>query len=110
MSGSGKPGDAKADVAREKFESNNRNLDAAITKLEIRAEMKSAGEEEISSVIDQRALEAQRLKVSDPPGKDKLWAIPVVIVRRVSPTALAWLAALALILGTIVYILTKVVK
>jgi hypothetical protein len=106
MTGNGKPGDAKADVAREKFESNDRILDGAIMKLEFRAEMKSAGEEEISSVIDQRVLEAQRRKSSLPP-KDKLWAIPVVIVRRVSPTALAWLAALALILGAVVYILTK---
>lgn len=106
MTGNGKPGDAKADVAREKFEANDRVLDGAIMKLEFRAEMKSAGEEEISSVIDQRVLEAQRQKSSLPP-KDKLWAIPVVIVRRVSPTALAWLAALALILGAVVYILTK---
>jgi len=107
MTGGQKRGDAIADVAREKFKANDQSLDGAITKLEFRADMRSAGEEEISAVIDERTLEAQRRKTSDAPGKDKLWAIPVVIVRRVSPTALAWLAALALILGALVYLLKR---
>jgi len=105
-----KPGVASADKWRERFEHGRQKSEASLTRLEVRAEMKSAGEDEISAVIDERTLEAQRRKMSDPPGKDKLWAIPVVIVRRVSPTALAWLAALALVLGTIVYILTKVIR
>ncbi len=107
MTGESKPGIASADKWRERFEHNRKKSESALTRLEVRAEMKSAGEEEISAVIDERTLEAQRRKSSAPPGKDKLWAIPVVIVRRVSPTALAWLAALALILGALVYILTK---
>lgn len=102
-----KPGEASADKWREKFERGRQESESALTRLEVRADMKSAGEEEISAVIDERTLEAQRQKATDPPGKDKLWAIPVVIVRRVSPTALAWLAALALILGAVVYVLTK---
>jgi hypothetical protein len=110
MTGGNKPGDASADKWRERFEHNRQKSESALTRLEVRADMKSKGEDEISSVIDERTLEAQRRKMSDPPGKDKLWAIPVVIVRRVSPTALAWLAALALILGTIIYILTKVAR
>lgn len=110
MTGGDKPGDASADKWRERFEHHRKESDAALTRLEVRAEMKSAGEEEISAVIDERTLEAQRRKASDAPGKEKLWAIPVVIVRRVSPTALAWLAALALVLGTIVYILNYILK
>jgi hypothetical protein len=107
MSGETKPGEASADKWRERFEHKRKESEVALTRLEVRADMKSKGEEEISSVIEERTLEAQRRKMSDPPGKDKLWAIPVVIVRRVPPVALAWLTALALILGAIVYVLTK---
>ena len=107
MSLTSKRGDAVADKWRERFELTRQESEAALTRLEVRATMKSKGEEEISSVIDERTLEAQRRKMSDPPSKDKLWAMPVVIVRRVSPTAQAWLTALALILGAAVYILTK---
>jgi len=97
MSGSQKHGNAKADVAREKFESNDEVLDRAITKLEVRADMKSAGEEEISSVIDQRALEAQRKKSSLPPAgssysKDAVWFIRSV---RGWPQAVVGLGLLA---------------
>jgi hypothetical protein len=107
MTGETKPGEATADKWRERFEHNRQESESSLTRLEVRVDMKLKGEEEISAVIDERTLEAQRRKASDPPTKDKLWAIPVVIVRRVSPTALAWLAALALILGAAVYIFTK---
>ncbi len=65
--GSTKPGDASADKWRDVFDKHRKESDAALTRLEVRAEMKSQGEEEISSVIDQRALEAQRRKESSPP-------------------------------------------
>lgn len=96
MPGSEKPGDAKADVAREKFKRNNDALDDAITRLEIRAEMKSLGEDEVSAVIDQRALEAQRKKESEPPSgyaRQATWFIRSV---RGWPQAVVGLAALAL--------------
>ena len=107
MTGDSKPGNASADKWRERFEHGRQKSEASLTRLEVRAEMKSHGEEEISAVIDERTLEAQRRKASEAPGKEKLWAIPVVIVRRASPTALGWLTALALILAAIVYILTR---
>jgi len=44
MTGGQKRGDAIADVAREKFKANDQSLDGAITKLEFRADMRSAGE------------------------------------------------------------------
>jgi len=79
MAGGEKEGDAKADLAREKFARNDAELDRAIMPLEFRAEMKSAGEEEISSVIEQRVLEAQRLKESVSPtsgySKQAVWLI-----------------------------------
>ena len=68
MTGDSKPGDAKADMSRDEFDKNRRDREEAITRLEIRAEMRSQGDDEISEVIDQRALEAQRRKQSDPPG------------------------------------------
>ncbi len=97
MSGNGKPGDAKADLALEKFESNDYVLDKAITRLEVRVEMKDADEEEISSVIDQRVLEAQRKKSSLPPAgsgysKDAVWFIRSV---RGWPQAVVGLGILA---------------
>ena len=90
-------GDAKADVAREKFEANDQVLDTAIARLEFRAEMKSSGEEEDSAVIDQRVLEAQRKKSSNPPkgggyGQDAIWFIRSV---RGWPQAITGLGLLA---------------
>jgi len=60
MTGEPKRGDAAADKWRDTFEKNRRETDNALTRLDVRADMKSFGEEEISEVIDQRALEAQR--------------------------------------------------
>lgn len=100
MTGNEKPGDAKADVAREKFRANDNELDVAITKVEFRADMRSAGEEEISAVIEQRTLEAQRKKVSSvPPGnsysKDAIWFIRSVRGWPQAVTGLGLLAFLA---------------
>ncbi len=65
--GETKPGNASADRWRELFEQRRKEADAAVTRLEVRADMKSFGEEEISEVIEQRSLEAQRKKESEPP-------------------------------------------
>lgn len=97
MTGNEKPGDAKADVAREKFNANDQALDAAITTVEVRAKMRSAGEDEISSVIEQRVLEEQRRKASNPPpvsgySKDAIWFIRSV---RGWPQAVVGLGLLA---------------
>lgn len=95
MTGGEKSGDAKGDVAREKFESNDEVLDKAITRLEVRASMKSVNEEENSAVIDQRVLEAQRKKSSLPPAgysKEAVWFIRSV---RGWPQAVVGLGLLA---------------
>lgn len=99
MTGNEKPGDAKADVAREKFKANDQALDASITKLEVRATMKSAGEEELSGVIEERTLELQRQKAAastSPPvsgySKDAIWFIRSV---RGWPQAVVGLGLLA---------------
>lgn len=97
MTGNEKPGDATADKARDKFDANDRELDNAITTVEIRAKMRSAGEEELSSVIQQRALEVQKAKASlQPPGsgysKDAIWFIRSV---RGWPQAVVGLGLLA---------------
>lgn len=81
MTGDGNRGDAVADKWRESFASSRRETDLALTRLEVRADMKSFGEEEDSAVIDQRALEAQRKKESEPPtgyGKDAAGLIKAV--------------------------------
>lgn len=102
-SGGEKPGDAKADLTREVFARNDDALDNAITRLEIRADMKSLGEEEISAVIDQRALEVQRQKESDPPSK----ATPMVVVLTVVRKFPAWGAVLVALAAIAAYVVLK---
>lgn len=94
MTGGEKPGDAKADAVREKFKRNDSALDRAITKVELRDEITSLGvvpQEEVSAVIDQRLLEAQRLealrkkKESDAPGKVTPLVIVFTMAKKVPP-------------------------
>lgn len=66
MTGDKERGDAAADKWRDTFEKSRRETDNALTRLDVRADMKSMGEDEISEVIDQRALEAQQAKGSLP--------------------------------------------
>ncbi len=80
-----KPGDAVADKWAEEFERNRREREKKLTRLEVRAEMKSRGEEEISEVITQRALEAQRKKDSEPPSKANPVVVVLAIVRKFPP-------------------------
>ena len=70
MIGETKPGDAVADRWRETFEKNRRETDLSLTRLEVRAEMRSAPDlEEDTGVIHKEALErhAKRAPHSDPP-------------------------------------------
>ncbi|HEX6826574.1 MAG TPA: hypothetical protein VF077_09700 [Nitrospiraceae bacterium] len=97
MAGSGKPGDALGDRARDTFNKNDKILDRAITKLEVRAEMRSAGEEELSGIIEERTLkEVQRKEASTRPptgySKDAIWFIRSV---RGWPQAIVGLGLLA---------------
>ena len=68
MNGEKKHGDAAADKWREDFERRRKEADLALTRLEVRADMQSFGEEEDTGVIDQRTLERQQKREgSDPP-------------------------------------------
>jgi hypothetical protein len=62
MTGDTKRGDAVADRWRDTFDKNRRETDLALTRLEVRAEQRSADFEEDSVVIHKEAAErvAQR--------------------------------------------------
>lgn len=106
MTGDKERGDAVADKWRDTFEKNRRESELALTRLDVRADMKSFGEEEDSAVIDQRALEAQRKKESDPPpSKASPMVIVLTMVRKFPPlgsvlVALAAIAALTYLYAT----------
>lgn len=61
-----KPGDAKKDRVQEELDKLIKEAELANLRVGMRAEMRSAGEEEISSVIDQRLLETQLRRASQP--------------------------------------------
>lgn len=94
-----KPGDAVADKWRETIEKNRRESDLSLTRLEVRAEMKSSGEEELSDVIDRETLERQRKKETDSeaPSKASPTVIVLTVVRKLTPlgATLIGLAAIA---------------
>lgn len=98
MTGDGKPGDAVTDKWREVFEKNRRETEVSLTRLEVRSDMKSMGEDEISSVIDQRTLEAQRKKESEPPTSG-YGGQAIMFVRSVKawPQVIVALSVLALV-------------
>lgn len=87
MTGGDKPGDASADKWRETFQANRTDTDLALTRLEIRAEQRSVGDEEDSAVIYVEAAKrvAERIE-SIPPSK----ASPAVIVLTVVRKFPAW--------------------
>ncbi len=96
-----KPGDAVADKWSEQFEKSRKESDLALTRLEVRSEMKSAGEEELSDVIDQRTLESQsRKEESYPPSK----ASPMVIVLTVAKKFPAWGAVIVALAAIAAYV------
>ncbi len=94
--GGTKPGDAVGDKWLDTFEKHRKATDAALTRLEVRADMKSMGEEEVSSVIDQRALEVQREREESPEKAGPL-VIVLTVVRKFPPwgAVLIGLAAIA---------------
>ncbi len=106
MSGESKPGEASADKWRDEFEKNRKETDTSLTRLEVRAEMQSAGEEELSDVIDQETLQRQRTKESEPPSK----ASPMVIVLTVAKKFPAWGAVIVALAGIAAYVVLQLSK
>jgi len=97
--GETKHGDASADKWRERFEKLRREDDRGNDRLEVRAEMKSMGEDEVSAVIDQRALEKQqqREKSDPPPSKSSPLIVVLTVAKKFPPwgAVIVALAALA---------------
>jgi len=106
MSGSGKPGESLADKWRETFEKNRKESDLSLTRLEVRAEMKSAGEDELSDVIDRETLERQKVKEaieSSPPSKASPYVIVLTVVRKFP----AWGAVIVALAAIAAYVALK---
>lgn len=108
MTGNSKPGEASADKLREEFEKNRKESDLSLTRLEVRAEMKSAGEEELSGVIEQETLERQRKKETDSeaPSKASPTVIVLTVARKLTPLG-ATLISLAAIAAYVAIVLLK---
>lgn len=104
MTGETKPGEASADKWRDEFEKNRKESDVSLTRLEVRAEMKSIGEDEISSVIDQRTLEVQRKKESDPPDKVSALFIALTVVKKFPPMGAVIVAVVLGLAGIAAYV------
>lgn len=71
MTGDTKPGDAVADKWRDRFDKGRRDEELRLMHLDVRAEKKSMGEDEISEVIHREALLRQQAKSDPPSGKAK---------------------------------------
>lgn len=95
--GEAKPGEALADKWRERFEKDRREEELALTRLDVRADMKSMGEDEISEVIDQRALERHKKDSDAPPSGHSKIAISLVKAVKGWPQALVALGIIALV-------------
>lgn len=109
MTGESKPGDAVADKWQERIEKDRKATDVSLTRLEVRAELKSAGEEELSGVIEQETLERQRIKEaasSEPPTK----ASPLVIVLTVVRKFPAWGAVIVALAVIAAYVALQLKK
>lgn len=102
MTGDKARGDAVADKWRDTFEKHRRESDLELMKLEIRADMRSSpDEDEDTGVIEQRALEAQRKKDSEPPSSK---ASPLVIVLTVVRKFPAWGAVIVALAAIAAYV------
>lgn len=101
MSTDDKRGDAVADQWRERFTKSRRETDLALTELDVRADMKSMGEEELSDVIEREALERQRKK-SDPPSQRGPWFILTIPLRIKSWPQVVGFAIAALLTAVLV--------
>ena len=89
MTGDKERGDAVADKWRDRFEKAQRETDNALTRLDVRADMKSIGEDEISEVIDQRVLEAQRQKDDAKPENRVIGVLNVALGFKQWPQVIA---------------------
>ena len=104
MTGDKARGDAVADRWRETFEKNRRESDLAVTRLEVRAEQRSAPDiEEDTGVIHREALarQAKAERGSDPPKAAK----GMVAVLKAVQTPAQALVALAIVAAIVVLIL-----
>ena len=101
-----KPGDALGDKWRETFERNRKERETRVTRTEVRADMKSLGEEEVSAVIDQRTLEAARQKESEPPSK----VTPLIIIWGITRKFTAIGAAIVAVALIVAYTVLEIVK
>lgn len=104
MTGDSKPGDAAADKWQDEFSKNQRDTDLALTRLEVRADLKSSGEEELSDVIDRETMQRHAVKVaaeSDPPSKASAYVIVLTVARKFSPVG-AVIVALAAIAAYVI--------
>jgi hypothetical protein len=100
MTGDDKPGAASADKWRETFEQNQKETDLALTRLEIRAEQRSAPDvEEDSAVIHKEALQrvaAREVDTDAPPSKASPTVIVLTVVRKLPWPALMFLGVAGL--------------
>lgn len=100
MTGDSKHGDAVADKWRETFEKNRRETDLSLTRLEVRAEQRSAPDiEEDTGVIHREALErqARREPKSEPPSGHAQQGIALVRSVKGWPQAVVAVALLAVV-------------
>jgi hypothetical protein len=101
MTGETKPGDALADKWRDTFEKGRRETDLSLTRLEVRAEQRSAPDvEEDTGVIHREALArqaAQQRSKSDPPSDRGKQVIALVSAVRGWPQAVVAVALLGLL-------------
>lgn len=112
-SGSGSPERARADVLREQYLKNEKERELAIARLEIRAEMRSNADEEITGVIDQKALEVatrrENERVADsslnaPPQRSvTVWNVVYTSAKRLPP----WGLVAVLMAGIAAYTILK---
>ena len=110
--GEEKPGDALADRFREQFAKDRREEDIALIRLEVRAEKRSHGDDEISEVIHQEALERRAKKESEPPLSKASYLMIVLTVVKKFPAwgsvVVATVVALALITAYVILTLRGV--
>jgi hypothetical protein len=80
MTGESKPGEAKADKWREEFERNRKESDISLTRLEVRAEMRSVGDFEEDTGVIHKVAEQQVAKRDSEAPKSKGSVIGVLNV------------------------------
>ncbi len=102
MTGDSKRGDAVADKWRETFQRNRRETDVTLTRLEVRAEQRSADFEEDSAVIHMEADKRVASRAGSEPPKG---AKGIVAVLNAVKTPAQAIVALAIVVALVVLIL-----